>query len=158
MQEPWWEWVRRNGSAFSSKPAPLNCTSTGHICQFPFMVNYEVHWDCVPNEEGIAVCPTEESKIPKNFKSLHSFLPCKGNCVIPPADYKGYSLVHEEKETFYGVSTKEECQALCQLAENCSYFMFINKGGATPCILKNGVGVKEEEGSGVFGPKVYKGK
>jgi hypothetical protein len=125
------------------------------VCRFPFKLHGNLHWDCVEQDET-PVCNTKDSYSLQSFNSTETFQPCTKcvSCLQEGTAYSGFTLSNTAGNYYYyGVTSSEECQALCQLVTGCNFFNYAawNKG----CTLNYGVGEKVTEGTGndVFGPK-----
>ena len=75
---------RKYVERFEVEPAysPLKCSKreSEKVCQFPFILNNEVKWDCVKDpRKGVQVCNVRESKEIQEFQDLTEFREC-GEC------------------------------------------------------------------------------
>jgi hypothetical protein len=142
------EW---RGVSITPAPAPYKCSKTsGEVCRFPFRLHGNLYWDCV-ERDGTPVCNTKDSwhtgpsGIPEyqylqSFDSTATFQPCT-DCASCP----------QEGTRYYGVTSSEECQALCQLVTGCNFFNYHK--GSKVCGLLYGVGGKVASSEWSFSPK-----
>ena len=160
---------RYNNNGVEVKPAysPLKCSKDDNrkVCQFPFVLNNEVKWDCVDSrvEDGwtrqTKVCNVRLSGTIQQFQDLNGFKEC-GECSAyvqsGSVHFKGFGLAnHGGKNSYARVDSKEDCQALCDLAEGCNFFNF--EQNQRKCHLKYGVGEKAPGFGTQFGSKTPQG-
>ena len=130
------------------------CSNTsGEVCRFPFRLNGNIHWDCV-ERDGTPVCNTKDSNSLQSFDSTATFEPCTdcANCPQEGTYYYGFHLSNTAgSSVYYGVTSSEECQALCGLVTGCNFFTYDN--GAKWCYLQYGGGRKYTHPDYSFGPK-----
>ena len=156
----------RQGNKFGVEvePAysPLKCSKreSEKVCQFPFILNGEVKWDCVKDpKKGAQVCNVKESTEVQKFQDLTQFHEC-GECSPSVKNgvnhFKGFPLFnHIGSNRYSRVESKEECQTLCDLAKGCNFFNF--DFALRRCHLKYGVGVKVAALHKYFGSKSKQG-
>ena len=152
------------GNRIEVEPAysPLKCSKreSKKVCQFPFILNDEVKWDCVEDSKKKAqVCNVKESNEIQEFQDLTEFREC-GECspsVVNGVDhYQGFALYnHVGKNSYSKVDSKDECQILCDLTNGCNFFNF-NSAQRT-CHLKYGVGQKITLSGIPFGSRTKEG-
>ena len=152
------------GNHIEVEPAysPLKCSKreSEKVCQFPFILNGEVKWDCVKDrKKGAQVCNVRESKDIQEFQDLTQFREC-GQCSPSVSNgvnhYQGFRLAnHADKGDYSKVDSKGECQTLCDLTKGCNFFNF-NSAQRT-CHLKYGVGKKITLSGIPFGSRTKKG-
>jgi hypothetical protein len=127
-------------------PAPYKCSKTsGKVCRFPFRLNEKMHWDCV-ERDGTPVCNTKDSGYLQSFNNTLTFQPCTGcaDCPQEGSYYGGFYLYNTAgNDDYFGVTSTEECQALCRLVTGCNFFTFFASDSAyNRCHLYYGVGEK----------------
>ena len=128
----------------ASAVSPLKCSSSGAFCQFPFILDGEVKWDCV-SRSGRPVCNTRQSSQIQQFTNTRNFEFCE-KCPLcgessqdGKRNYDGFTLdTNNHDHVYKEVEDKEECRLLCQLAKGCNFFQF--RVAANSCVLKYGVG------------------
>ena len=145
----------------------LRCSnSSGRLCQFPVVVGGRSAWACLEGREG-PVCSVEASDTITTFTSTESFQPCgecgwRGGsaCIQQGLQLGGFTLRnHRDAGDYWGLTVKEECQQLCQLAQGCNFFNFVIYPTRTKCSLKYGVGkAVSADGNHYFGPRVCPGQ
>jgi hypothetical protein len=107
--------------------------------------------------DGTPVCNTRDSWDHPNLESFDStatFQPCTdcASCLQNGTGYSGFSLGNTiGSSKYYGVTSSEECQALCGLVTGCNFFTYHKRG--KKCGLSYGVGEKITGSDYSFGPK-----
>jgi len=155
-------------SGVNVKPAysPLRCSTHSHkVCQFPFILNGVVKWDCV--EAGAKdrwvrkahVCNVKESNDIQKFSNLEEFEEC-GECSPSLRHgniyFVGFGLANEGGTNVYSqIKSRPDCQILCDLAEGCNFFVF--NPASQKCFLKFGIGEKMITSGIQFGIRTKKG-
>ena len=141
--------------------SPLKCSSSGKFCQFPFILNGDVKWDCVRNSTyQNGVFNVKQSRNIQNFNEsdLNSFVPCQNcpKCVQKETYFSyGSDLKNSNKDHFYiGLDIPEECALLCQLAKGCNFYAFKNNGY---CFLRYGIGLVQMDANITSGSKFCPG-
>ena len=147
--------------------SPLRCSTDDRrkVCQFPFILNGVVHWDCVEAtaEDGwtrrAQVCNVKPSGRIQQFGDLREFQEC-GECSSSVQDgsvqFEGFGLANHRGTNHYSrVESIEECQQLCDLANGCNFFNYDR--AQRKCSLKYGVGAKVPANSIYFGSKTVQG-
>ena len=128
--------------------SPLQCSRQGDICQFPVKVAGVLHWNCL-DRRGVRVCNTRDPQGVDNiqsFDNLDSFLlceKCRFECINSGTGYNSFKLKNKNNKNIYkDVTSKKDCQQICQVAKGCNFFNF--DLSAKTCHLKYGVGKKNE--------------
>ena len=139
--------------------------STDNFCKFPFQLRNEVHWDCIPDDNGRGkVCNVEqEGNETPIFNDTSTFQLC-GECSEPCGSksfysYPGFPVNNQAGSNRYAtVSSWEECQLLCQQVEGCKFFNYHTI--QQECELVSGVGGKKDASleEVFFGPKFCPGE
>ena len=154
------------GNRIEVEPAysPLKCSKreSEKVCQFPFILNGEIKWDCVKDPKKRAdVCNVKESKEIQRFQDLSKFQEC-GECSLSGSvDYglhhfQGFPLLNHAGVHFYSrLGSKDDCQTLCDLSRGCNFFNY--DFTLAKCHLKYGVGVKVYAVGTYFGSRSKKG-
>ena len=145
----------------------LRCSTddSRKVCQFPFVLNNEVKWDCVEAtaEDGwirpAQVCNVKPSGEIQHFQDLSSFHEC-GECSPSVLGglfhFQGFALSNHRGTDYYSrIDSKEECQTLCDLTKGCNFFNYDRT--RRKCSLKYGVGQQVYEVGTYFGSKTYQG-
>ena len=125
-----------NGVEVEPAYSPLKCSKDDNtkVCQFPFVLNGVVKWDCVEatQENGwdrkAQVCNVKSSGQIQKFQDLSGFVEC-GECSSSVQDglfkYQGFGLANLGGNNLYSrVNSKEDCQTLCDLEEGCNFFNY----------------------------------
>ena len=112
------------------KPAPLKCSPSGELCQFPFRLHGELHWDCVGTNDSRKVCSVRaDSREMQDFTDLSSFVPCGdcSECSQSGFPYYGFNLENNAGgDSYKPLESDNECQLLCQLTDNCNFYDYDN--------------------------------
>ena len=156
-----------NGKEFEPAYSPLKCSKDDNtkVCQFPFVLNGVVKWDCVEatQENGwdrkAQVCNVKSSGKIQKFRDLREFEEC-GECSSSVRDgsvqFVGFGLANHGATNLYTrVYSKEDCQTLCDLAKGCNFFNYELAQGN--CYLKYGVGSQMPGDGTSFGSKTVQG-
>ena len=157
-----------NGVEVEPAYSPLKCSKDDNrkVCQFPFVHNGEVKWDCVEAkaEDGwtrrpAKVCNVKPSKIIQEFRDLSGFEEC-GECSPSVKNgvnhFQGFPLLNHAGVHFYSrLDSKDDCQTLCDLSRGCNFFNY--DFTFKKCYLKYGVGIKVSSVGVYFGSKTVKG-
>ena len=156
-----------NGVEIEPAYSPLKCSKDDNskVCQFPFVLNGVVKWDCVEAtaEDGwtrkAKVCNVNPSRKIQKFQDLREFSEC-GECSSSirngSVHFQGFGLAnHRGTNSYARVETKEECQALCDKAMGCNFFNY--NLAKKMCYLKYGVGGKVNFFGIYFGSKTVQG-
>jgi hypothetical protein len=147
------------GLAPAPATAPYKCSnSTNDVCRFPFKLHGDLHWDCV-ERDGTPVCNSGDPhwrspEVLQSFNSTATFQPCAkcASCLQEGTVYDGFRLSNAAGTSdYYGVTSSEECQALCQLVTGCNFFYYLKR--RKMCSLQYGVGRKVIRPNVSFGPK-----
>ena len=128
---------------------------SGKVCQFPFIINGKVKWDCVEvgaenSWNGTAqACNVKEFKEIQEFEDLSEFQEC-GECSPSVKDgsfhFERFRLANHGN--YSRVDSKEDCQTLCDLAEGCNFFVY--EQTHVKCFLKYGVGKKSQQSRNIL--------
>ena len=107
-------------------PAAYNCSTSGEVCRFPFQLHGQMHWKCVERDRT-PVCNIKDSGSLESFNSTATFQPCTvcTECPQEGIGYSGFPLSNTAGNRVYrGVTSSEDCQALCRLVTGCNYFLY----------------------------------